>query len=223
MPGYILHLTAAHMFLNTLPENNPLRCRPDIQNNFYIGNLLPDAVSGKTASHFRDPKYLDRMIIWPRPEEFRKKYASRINDPVYLGYHFHLYIDRIFFSDYLPKVVDFLDKDGHPAELRRDVCSVRLRKSGQIITPDQYLSEEYYYGDYTRMNTWLCESYHLPEGLTPPDDPQIEEIEYSRLPGILDSLKEYRKTPANAVSAIKVFDADQLIRFLEKASHSYRL
>ncbi len=99
------------------------------------------------------------MIIWPRPEEFRKKYASRINDPVYLGYHFHLYIDRVFFSDYLPKAVDFLDKDGHPAELRRDVCSVRLRKSGQIITPDQYLSEEYYYGDYTRMNTWLCERY----------------------------------------------------------------
>ena len=102
MPGYILHLTAAHMFLNTLPEGDPLRCRPDLQNDFYIGNLLPDAVGDKTASHFRNPKYLDHMIVWPRPEEFRRKYASHMNEPVYLGYYFHLYIDKVFFSEYLP-------------------------------------------------------------------------------------------------------------------------
>ena len=41
MPGYILHLTAACMLLDTLPENNPLRIRTDLQNDFYIGNLLP--------------------------------------------------------------------------------------------------------------------------------------------------------------------------------------
>lgn len=218
MPGYILHLTAAHMFLNTLPEGDPLRCRPDLQNDFYIGNLLPDAVGDKTASHFRNPKYLDHMIVWPRPEEFRRKYASHMNEPVYLGYYFHLYIDKVFFSEYLPLAVEFLNENGQPAELLRDVCSVRIKKNGQMITRNQYLSEEYYYGDYTKMNTWLCERYHLPEYLNPPCDPGIKEIEYSRLSGILDSLKEYRKVPVNAVRDVMVFDVEKLMRFLEEAA-----
>ena len=47
--------------MDNLPASSPLR-RPDLQNDFYIGNLLPDAVGDKTASHFRNPKYLDRMI-----------------------------------------------------------------------------------------------------------------------------------------------------------------
>ena len=95
--------------------------------------------------------------------------------------------------------MEFLNENGQPAELLRDVCSVRIKKNGQMITRNQYLSEEYYYGDYTKMNTWLCERYHLPEYLNPPCDPGIKEIEYSRLSGILDSLKEYRKVPVNAV------------------------
>lgn len=219
MPGYILHLTAAHIFMDNLPASSPLR-RPDLQNDFYIGNLLPDAVGDKTASHFRNPKYLDRMIIWPRPEEFRRKYSSRMSDPIYFGYYFHLYIDRIFFSEYIPQAAEFLDKDGHGTECREQVRFVRLKKSGKKISLEQYLSEEYYYGDYTKMNTWLCEQYHLPAHFDLPCDPEIKEIEYSRLPGILDSLKEYRKVPADAVQNVKVFDVQNLMLFLEKAVNS---
>lgn len=217
MPGYILHLTAAHMFLNTLPEGDPLRCRPDLQNDFYIGNLLPDAVGDKTASHFRNPKYLDRMIVWPRPEEFRRKYASHMNEPLYLGYYFHLYIDKVFFSEYLPLAVEFLNENGQPAELLRDVCSVRIKKNGQMITRNQYLSEEYYYGDYTKMNTWLCEQYHLPEDLYPAHDPGIEEADYSEVGKIIELLKEYRKVPAEAVRDVRVFDVERLMKFLEES------
>ena len=159
MPGYILHLTAARMFLDTLPKSDPLRSRPDLQNDFYIGNLLPDTVNNKTASHFWDPRYLDRMVIWPRPEEFRQKYQAHMHEPVYFGYYLHLYIDKVFFSGYLPQVVEYLDENGHPAELRGDICSVRLKKTGQLIPPEQYLSEEYYYGDYTKMNT-NCKGFY---------------------------------------------------------------
>ena len=43
-------------------------------------------------------------------EEFRRKYASHMNEPVYLGYYFHLYIDKVFFSEYLPLAVEFLNE-----------------------------------------------------------------------------------------------------------------
>lgn len=216
MPGYILHLTAAHMFLDTLPKSDPLCRRPDLQNDFYIGNLLPDTVSDKTASHFWNPRYLDRMVIWPRPEEFRQKYQAHMHEPVYFGYYLHLYIDKVFFSGYLPQVVEYLDENGHPAELRRNICSVRLKKTGQLLTPEQYLSEECYYGDYTKMNTWLCEQYHLPEDLYPAYDPGIAEADYSKVGKIIELLKEYRKVPAEAVRDVRVFDVAGLMRFLEE-------
>lgn len=218
MPGYILHLTAAKMYLDALPDTDPLRRCADLQNDFYIGNLLPDAVADKTESHFRDPRYLDRMVVWPRPEEFRRRYQDHMRDPVFRGYYFHLYIDKVFFSKYLPAVVEFLDKDGCETELRKEVQAVRLKKSGQMITLDQYLSEEYYYGDYTRMSSWLYEKYHLPEELTVPGGPCIEEMRDSDIRKVFTQLKEYRRVSQDAVTDLKVFDEDRLMRFLEIAA-----
>ena len=64
MPGYILHLTAARMYLDHLPSEDSLCCDPKQQNDFFAGNLLPDSVREKSRSHFRDPAYRDRMIEW---------------------------------------------------------------------------------------------------------------------------------------------------------------
>ena len=218
MPGYILHLTAARMFLDMQKDDAPIRCLPDRKNDFYIGNLLPDAVTDKTASHFRDPKYLDRMVIWPKPDRFRQKYNDRMEDAAYLGYYFHLYIDYRFFSEYLPDAVEFLDSRGKPTELRREVCSVRLKRSGERITLAEYLSEQYYYGDYTRMNTWLCQRYHLPEKLNVTRDPRIEETDYHGLDKVLKQLKDFRKVPAEAVRDVRVFDVEKLTAFLERVT-----
>lgn len=221
MPGYILHLTAARLFLNHLPDTDPLHRNGDLQNEFYIGNLLPDTVSDKTESHFRDPRYLDRMIVWPRPEEFRKKYKNHIQEPVYRGYYFHLYIDKLFFSEYLPETAEFLDKNGHATERRKEVQSVRLKKSGQMIPLDQYLSEDYYYGDYTRMSSWLYGQYHLPEELYIKRFPEITEIRESKIREVFAQLKEYRRVSPDAVRDLKVFDADRLMEFLKNAAEKH--
>ena len=50
MPGYILHLTAAKIFLNNHPNQI-------CENDFLLGNLLPDAVKDKSESHFRNAIY----------------------------------------------------------------------------------------------------------------------------------------------------------------------
>ena len=64
MPGYILHLTAAQMFLKTQKGQEFFKTKQD-KNDFLIGNLLPDTTKIKARSHFRDPKYHDRMIEYP--------------------------------------------------------------------------------------------------------------------------------------------------------------
>ena len=96
MPGYILHLTSARMLLDLFSADDSLCSDCGMQNDFYVGNLLPDAGSSKPASHFYDPEYLDRMIVWPRPGEFRRKYREQLEDPLYLGYYYHLYIDKAY-------------------------------------------------------------------------------------------------------------------------------
>ena len=226
MPGYILHLTAAKMYLDSILNKNPddPLCRdPQQQNDFYIGNLLPDSTKGyeaKAVSHFRDPAYRDRMMEWPHPGRFAGKYADRMNGAngaVYRGYLFHLYIDRCFFRDYIPRIVTFYDKSGRETGIRSEITEVLLKKSGERISPERYLSEEYYYGDYTRMNTRLSREYNLPAELKPGTDPGIEEADYSGIYHILEELERYRRIPECAADELKVFDLDELAAFLYSA------
>ena len=218
MPGYILHLTSARMFLDRLPAESPYRSDPQMRNDFYIGNLLPDAVSPKNASHFYDPEFCDRMIVWPRTEVFLEKYRERMRDPVCLGYYYHLYIDKKFLKEYLPGVAEYYDRNGRRAQRKHEVSEVRLKRNGERIPRDRYLSEEYYYGDYTKMNTYLCERYQLPENLRADREPAIEEVRGADLEAVFEMIREYRKVPAEAVRDVRVFDVEDLLDFLEGAA-----
>lgn len=218
MPGYILHLTAARMYLDHLPSEDSLCCDPKQQNDFFAGNLLPDSVREKSRSHFRDPAYRDRMIEWPHPERFRRKYCDLMSDAGCRGYWFHLYIDQRFFRDYIPRVAEFLDESGVVTDRRDETAYVLVKKSGERITLSRYLSEEYYYGDYTRMNTWLAEKYHLPDTLETPENPGIAEVDYRDLEKVLEELRGYWGVPAEAADRLKVFDREDLLEFLESAA-----
>ena len=134
---------------------------------------------------------------------------------MYQGFWLHLYVDKRFFRDYIPKVAAFYDSDGRITDKREETERVFLKKQRENVTVDQYLSEQYYYGDYTRMNNWLWERFHLPEDLEPGEDPGIQEADYSAVGRILGKLEEYRKVPADAVKQLQVFDAGELVDFLE--------
>ena len=220
MPGYILHLTAAKMCLDRLtyedPED-PLCTDPKQQNDFYIGNLLPDTVTSREAkavSHFRDPAYKECMMEWPHPDRFIEKYVDRMGEAVYRGYLFHLYIDRCFFRDYIPEVAGFYDAHGKETGIRDEIAEVRLKKSGACVPLKRYLSEEYYYGDYT---TRLCRQFSLPAKLEAGADPGIAEADYAGIGRILTELERFRQSPESAAEDLKVFDLDGLIGFLQNA------
>ena len=186
---------------------DPLCTDPKRQNDFYIGNLLPDTVTSRAAkavSHFRDPAYKECMMEWPHPDRFIEKYRDRMGEAVYRGYLFHLYIDRCFFRDYIPEVAGFYDAHGKGTEIRDEIAEVRLKKSGACVPLKRYLSEEYYYGDYTAK---------LEAGA----DPGIAEADYAGIGRILTELERFRQSPESAAEDLKVFDLDGLIGFLQNA------
>lgn len=215
MPGFILHLTAAQMLLKKLPEHPDFPYPVSSINDFLIGNLLPDATKQKEISHFRDPVYRDKMMLFPDLTRFTGKYQSLLSNSSALGYYFHLYIDRRFFKDFIPQIVDFYDKNGNITDIRADIASVYIRKQQVSIPFEKYLTEEYYYGDYTKMNTYLVNRYQIPLDLNPHvSNPGIEEIQYGDVQQVLALLQHFLSVPANAVQDLKVFPLEDLLSSL---------
>lgn len=216
MPGFILHLTAAKILLDGL--DNSIN-----QNDFFIGNILPDAVSDKSMSHFRSPACYGKRIEYPELEPFWDKYKSMIQDSSVQGYYYHLYIDRKFFREYLPRIVTFLDENGQVESEKVKVVAARLHRTGEVVPIAQFFSEEYYYGDFTKMNTYLVERYQLPMNLdVNVTNPGIEEVDYQDVEKVLEQLKSYLDVPFEAAENLKVFELEDLLAFLEEAAEWFR-
>lgn len=134
MPGFILHLTAAQMLLKHLPSHPDFPYPISSVNDFLIGNLLPDATQQKESSHFRDPLYREKMMVFPDLTRFTAKYRSLLPDSSALGYYFHLYIDRKFFKDFIPQIVEFYNADGEITDMRDEIadCNGLYQKIADI-------------------------------------------------------------------------------------------
>lgn len=218
MPGFILHLTAAQMLLKHLPSHPDFPYPISSVNDFLIGNLLPDATQQKESSHFRDPLYREKMMVFPDLTRFTAKYRSLLPDSSALGYYFHLYIDRKFFKDFIPQVVEFYDKNGQITDIRDEVATVYIQKSQTSIPFSKYLTEEYYYGDYTRMNTYLVNQYKIPLDLNPEVvNSGISEICYKKdVQEVLLQLHGFLAVSPEAVRELKVFPLKKLLLALEE-------
>ena len=211
MPGFILHLTAAKMALERLDSSVN-------RNDFLFGNLAPDVFKEKTASHFRNPSRYGERIEYPDLDLFVEKYGDLLHDSSCLGYYFHLYIDRCFFKEYLPRIVTFLDQDGHEASKKDLVVWAKVAKTEEMIPVQKFFSEEYYYGDFTLMNRYLVERYQISFAIdTDVKNPGIEEVDYALVAGLLEKLEGWLDVSSEAIRDLKVFDVEDLIGFLENA------
>ena len=224
MPGFILHLTAAQMLRSHLHEYPDFPYPIQSVNDFLIGNLLPDATDQKELSHFRNPVYRDKMMVFPDLTRFTAKYASLLSDSSVLGYYFHLYIDRRFFKDFIPEIVDFYDETEQITDIKEEIATVYIRNFQTYIPFEKYLTEEYYYGDYTKMNTYLVNRYQIPTTLDPNiSNPGIKEVDYEDVKQVLKELKTYLKVPEDAVKNVRVFDVEDLLFFLENAVNEFKI
>ena len=209
MPGYILHMTASQILFrkyHILAERNA----------FEVGNLIPDSVKDKTWSHFRHPDRQEKLIVYPDMNLFLNKYRHLLNDSSCLGYCFHLFVDFIYARDYLHKTFSFQDENGHEVSDRKDITHACIQRTGELVPINTIFSEEYYYGDFTKLNTYLMNRFDLSIDLdTNVNNPGIEEVNYEDIKNILEQLHGYLDVSENAVNDLRVFDTNDLIEFLE--------
>lgn len=92
-----------------------------------------------------------------------------------------------------------------------------ISKIADIHSFSRYLTEEYYYGDYTRMNTYLVNRYCIPLDLNPNvTNPGIAEIPYENVQQVLDLLHHFLSVPPEAAQDLKVFPLEELLAALEQ-------
>ena len=129
-------------------------------------------------------------------------------------------IDELRDKTSCPKIkrfVDFYDETGQITDIKEEIVTVYIRNFQTYIPFEKYLTEEYYYGDYTKMNTYLVNRYQIPLDLNAQIiNPGINEIQYGNVQQVLDSLHGYLSVTEDAVNDLKVFPLDKLLASLEQ-------
>lgn len=230
MPGYIIHLIEAEIVLDKLFKCEKIHTK-DIENwkeLFRYGALLPDAVNGsKQMSHFWPESKTDEILKVPNLESFLNAYASKLTDPVFAGYYAHLHLDKLFINQYFRKYVAFLDENKQKTFWNHNAKYAYLKQSHKIIHFYDFFSEEYLYGDYTKMNALLINKYGLdiPEYREVPLEYRIADVDFGNLKKVLDEeIVEYiKESSLDAYLDLRVFvDAEKDLEcFLEHASEQF--
>ena len=221
MPGFILHLTAGTMLLDEACDNPMFLCDEDID-MFLTGCIVPDVSKQKWMSHFRNKEQKGKIMQVPDLSLFKEMYGDRINEPLFLGYLFHLYIDYRFFNEYIPRVASFVDENGNETPYIKDASRVHIKKLDKIITDEQYRSEEYYYGDYTRMNTYLINRYNIPVNIF--DNirlPEIYGVDVEEFPDFVKKMKGYLSVSEDEIENLKIFDIEDVLDMIKEWTYDF--
>ena len=218
MPGYILHLLHGKLFLdqygNIFSETE--------KNQFAMGLLMPDsnkAVKKKVDhSHFYSPDQADRMLQIPDMHRF--PYIKQINNPFVLGYAAHLYLDRFFFSDFFLRFVRFLDQKKQETLAASAAKYAELKQSGKLLTVSELFSEDYLYGDYTMLNRFLVEKYHIEQVALVQADNPVHEVDLSNFKTVQAQLHQYLSESSGSTE-MRVFSIEELESAIERYAYGF--
>lgn len=215
MPGYIVHLTAAKLWIEQRKE----KYDEEWMQKFLIGNLLPDAVEDKETTHFRNPDTKGNSVRYPEIADFLCASAEMERTPFWWGFYYHLYIDSCFFQEYMPRIVTFLNEKGEEEEKIRQIVKATIHKTGKNVTRGEYFSDTYYYGDFTKMNNRLIEQFKL--NLNRKYAADLPEPWRMRADGLFEKLERFIKESSIEKSDLEVFDLEDLILFLKKKAEQF--
>lgn len=223
MPGYIMHLAEGRLLENTLYDRGFLKGERDLS-LFQDGLLLPDTKrkKEKITSHFWNPKDLDRLAIAPDLELFYKKYADRLREPVFLGYWAHLHLDRTFVTAFWPENFRFLDEEGQEQVRGDRIRQVYLTKRRVTVPVQEFYSKDWYYGDYSRMNSRFIEKYgiQVPQ-IIPGCADGIQEVEEKGIYAVKQELILLCRSPQEQDNCLKVFFPEDLDFLLRKTAAEF--
>lgn len=174
MPGYIIHLTEANMVLQQMPDWYRVLCSESgasgIHKDEYLcGSVLPDSVPRpqKKHTHFWADADMDKVLITPCLQEFLAQHGGNLTDPLVLGYFAHLHLDYVFFRDYFPRYIRFVNAAGDDTLTEQSIHHIEIVEQQRQISVRQLFSDGYLYGDYTKLNAQLIQIYGLPDLASP--------------------------------------------------------
>ena len=146
MPGIMYHLAFAEEVSRHLktPVNNV---------EFFAGNLIPDSVLDKKASHFRVPASVSGFVV-PDMKQVKKELYDK-SSSIKLGMYCHLYLDYHFIESYLiPEFVWDIEK--------RQVINPR---NGNVWSVEKFFAKPVdggiLYNGYTQINKLLLADKHI--------------------------------------------------------------
>ena len=90
----------------------------------------PDAIPRplKYKTHFWHPSDFSHVVIAPDLNLWQKTYPNTLKEPMLIGYLAHLHLDYLYFTEYLPSIVRFLNEQGlDETESLKEMC-IRDRK-----------------------------------------------------------------------------------------------
>ena len=224
MPGYIIHLAEAKMIFDIFRkiDKNKKICSMEWLQKFSYGALLPDAVykEKKMHSHFWNKEKVACVIMVPQVDLFLNKYNASMDTPELLGYLAHLDLDLKFWNEYMKECVEFQDENMTVTNDIRMVKYVLIKKTEEIILTEVFFSNEYLYGDYTKLNKYLIDKYGL---VIPRYDIKyrniVQEVDNKDMERVLSKLKNYIAEEDS--SSLKVFSKKSLETFMENAAQQF--
>lgn len=229
MPGYIIHLTEAKLIENRIFSKNIISqsVKEDWKELFEYGTLLPDATKkeNKLRTHFIGEREKNAIIRVPDLFVFISQYSSNLTKPLVCGYFAHLYLDYMFFNKFLPRYVTFFDTYGKEEESLSEVSYAWIHKEQKKVAWREFFSEEYLYGDYTKLNWYFIDKYHLkiPRNLSNQIclENIIQEAAECDYGIVVNKLSRFLVKENKFCNDLKVFSKEELERFLEDIAEKF--
>lgn len=254
MASFIIHTIVGETLLNEIERKYNITISDYNRKNFLLGNLIPDSLKTdktipstlkedeitaykieiknkirheKLTTHFRNPEKEGDCLKIPDTNRFISKYESLIQKDIsVLGYLFHLYTDRIFFSKLFPETFDSLGFNKEPVNTDNELVYIRIKKNNQLIDAKEFwagTSTYNIYNDYTVMNKILLErfstSFNLEDFTNYAQEyfinPGIKEVSYEKIIKLLKDTQKYiEESFQQEEKELKVFTETQIIEFV---------
>lgn len=261
MASFVIHTLAAETLLKEVETRYGLSLSNNDINKFLLGNLIVDSLKldmtipsnltgqdlidykmnlkrknreEKISTHFRNPANEENVLKLPEPTYFIDKYEVLLKQDIsVLGYLFHLYTDRYFFSNLFPKTFTSLKSDGTIATKEKESHSIRILKSNKVVSDSIFwtgTSPLSIYCDYTILNKLLLEYFGTsfnPEELiefskTNFNNPGIEEVDYSKISEIINKTKKFiEESYTIPETELNVFDESIVKEFIHEVVESF--
>lgn len=197
MASALIHLAVAKTVERYLNIEN--------KKDYYLGTIAPDISKqlgeNKIKSHF----LINTRDDMPNLEMFINKYPNFMNNSFDLGYYIHLYTDKEWFQNFLPKIIN-----GN---------YIRML-DGTILQLEPEEMRKIMYQDYTNLNVKLLDEYNLDcslfyENFFRPKT-TIDEIPVDKLYELIDAMGIIIKNSTEQKAY--TFDLYTVLDFIDEVS-----